>query len=70
MPPSSSKWTGLHVFDLDDRSDLRNPCTVFHSLGISLAFLLTVDIVETNTLRVIVVEDFEGVAVEDSYHLA
>ena len=29
-----------------------------------------VNAVESNTLRVLVVQDFEGVAVEDAYHLA
>ena len=39
-------------------------------VAVSLAFLWTVDAAETDTLRVLVVQDFEGVAVEDANNLA
>ena len=40
------------------------------SLAERLAFLWAVDTAETDTFRLSVVQDFEGVAVKDAYDLA
>jgi hypothetical protein len=39
-------------------------------LALSLAFLGAVDAVQTDAFRVLVVQDFDGIAVEDSDYLA
>lgn len=53
----------LHVRGLDGRNGLRNPCKAFHSLAVGLTLLGAVNAVESDTLRVLAVQDFEGVAV-------
>ena len=39
-------------------------------VAVGLAFLRTVDAAESDTFRVVVVQDFDGVAVEDGHDLA
>jgi hypothetical protein len=39
---------------------------LLRSLAVGLAFLRTVDPTESDTFRVLVVQDFDGVAVEDA----
>ena len=44
---------------------------VLHHIGSpGLAFLRAIDVAEANTLRVGVVQDFDGVAVEDGHNRA
>jgi hypothetical protein len=44
--------------------------SVLGVVAVSVAFLWTVDAAEAHTLRVLVVQDFEGVVVEDANNLA
>jgi hypothetical protein len=53
----------LHVRDLDGRNGLRNLCKAFHSLAVGLTLLRAVNAVESDALRVLVVQNFESVAV-------
>jgi hypothetical protein len=53
----------LHMRGLDGRNGLHNLCKAFHSLAGGLTFLGAVNAVESDALRVLVVQNFEGVAV-------
>lgn len=55
----------FRVLGLDSHEDLRHPCTAVHSCAERLILLRTVDAAEPDAFGVLVVQDFDGVAVED-----
>ena len=53
------------MLGLDGRNDLRNPCEAFHALAVSVALLRAVDAAQANAFKSAIVQNFDGVAVED-----